>query len=54
MQNLKSIVTMVYECYFFNQLLHCIGMACSLYQRQKDAEVKVTQPSELAKYIQEF
>ena len=28
MQNCKSIVTMVYECYFFNQLLHCIGMAC--------------------------
>ena len=27
MQNCKSIVTMVYECYFFNQLLHCIGMA---------------------------
>ena len=24
----KSIVSMVYECYFFNQLLHCIGMAC--------------------------
>ena len=22
MQNCKSIVTMVYECYFFNQLLH--------------------------------
>ena len=19
---------MVFECYFFNQLLHCIGMAC--------------------------
>ena len=19
---------MVYECYFFNQLLHCVGMAC--------------------------
>ena len=28
MQNCKSIVTIVYECYFFNQLLHCIGMAC--------------------------
>ena len=28
MQNCKSIniVHMVYECYFFNQLLHCIGM----------------------------
>ena len=28
MQNCKSIniVPMVYECYFFNQLLHCIGM----------------------------
>ena len=26
MQNCESIVTMVYECYFFNQLLHCIGM----------------------------
>ena len=27
MQNCKSIniVPMVYECYFFNQLLHCIG-----------------------------
>ena len=24
MQNCKSIVTMVYECYFYNQLLHCI------------------------------
>ena len=28
MQNCKSIVTMVFECYFFNQLLHCIGMVC--------------------------
>ena len=28
MQKCKSIVHMVYECYFFNQLLHCIGMAC--------------------------
>ena len=28
MQNCKSIVTMFYECYFFNQLLHCIGLAC--------------------------
>ena len=28
MQNCKSIniVPMVYECYFFNQLLHCIDM----------------------------
>ena len=26
MQNCKSIVTMVFECCFFNQLLHCIGM----------------------------
>ena len=28
MQNCKSIniVHMVFECYFFNQLLHCIGM----------------------------
>ena len=28
MQNCKSIniVHMVYECYFFNQLLHCIEM----------------------------
>ena len=28
MQNCKSIniVPMVYECYFFNQLLHCIGI----------------------------
>ena len=28
MQNCKSIniVHMVYECYFFNQLLHCIGV----------------------------
>ena len=28
MQNCKSIniVHMVYECYFFNQLLHCIGI----------------------------
>ena len=24
MQSCKSIVTMVFECYFFNQLLHCI------------------------------
>ena len=23
MQNCKSIVAMVFECYFFNQLLHC-------------------------------
>ena len=28
MQKCKSIVPMVYQCYFFNQLLHCIGMAC--------------------------
>ena len=28
MQNYKSIVTMVFECYFFNQLLHWISMAC--------------------------
>ena len=32
MQNCKSIniVHMVYECYFFNQLLHCIGMTVLL------------------------
>ena len=32
MQNWKSItiVHMVYECYFFNQLLHCIGMTALL------------------------
>ena len=32
MQNCKSItiVHMVYECYFFNQLLHCIGMTALL------------------------
>ena len=32
MQNCKSIVTMVYECYFFNQLLHCVGTACIIMQ----------------------
>ena len=33
MQNCKSIniVRMVYECYFFNQLLHCIGTPCLHY-----------------------
>ena len=32
MQNCKSIniVHMVYECYFFNQLLHCIGRTALL------------------------
>ena len=32
MQNCKSIniVHMVYECYFFNQLPHCIGMTALL------------------------
>ena len=34
MQNCKSIniVHMVYECYFFNQLLHCIGMTAVLLE----------------------
>ena len=32
MQNCKSIVTMVFECYFFNQLLHSVSMACIIME----------------------
>ena len=28
MQNCKSIVTIVFQCYFFNRILHSISMAC--------------------------
>ena len=41
MQNCKSIVTMVFECYFSNQLLHCIGMACIEMIMSVLQEVKV-------------
>ena len=39
-----------------DKIMLCIKLCrtSSLYQRQKDAEVRVTQPSELAKYIQEL
>ena len=51
MQNCKSIniVPMVYECYFFNQLLHCIGiyncimleMTMSVLQEAKELTKKL-------------
>ena len=43
MQNCKSIniVPMVYECYFFNQLLHCIGMP-ALYCIVRNDDVSFT------------
>ena len=47
MQNSKSIniVHVVYECYFFNQLLHCIavllGMMMSVLQEVKGLTKKL-------------
>ena len=42
MQKCKSIVAMVFECYFFNQLLHCNVWRCGLHCIVRNEDVCFT------------